>query len=207
MKNAMKNCAVCGAEIAAKAKTCPHCGAKNKKKPIVLWVIIAILAIAVIGSMGGSDEPAKVGEVSNESVQPEVKQEQTVFVVGDQVDLSDILVTFNAVEESDGSSFFRPTDGNVFVVCDFTVENNSSQEITVSSMLSFEAYVDDYATSMNLSAMLFDDSKKQLDGTVAPGKKITGVIGYEVPSDWKELEVRFTPDFWAQKDITFVATK
>ena len=27
----MKNCKVCGAEIATSAKSCPKCGAKNKK--------------------------------------------------------------------------------------------------------------------------------------------------------------------------------
>ena len=30
-------------------------------------------------------------------------------------------------------------------------------------------------------------------------------IGYEVPADWKELEIKITLDFWSNKDISFVA--
>ena len=59
----------------------------------------------------------------------------------------------------------------------------------------------------SLTALMEKGNKNQLDGTVAAGKKFNGVIGYEVPADWKELEVRFTPDFWSGKEIIFVANK
>lgn len=59
---------------------------------------------------------------------------------------------------------------------------------------------------MSLSAIIGAE-KNQLDGTVAAGKKMNGVIGYEAPADWKEIEIRFTPDFWSGKDITFVHSK
>ena len=39
-----------------------------------------------------------------------------------------------------------PSDGKVYVVFEFEIENNSDRDIAVSSMLSFEAYIDDYAT-------------------------------------------------------------
>ena len=68
--------------------------------------------------------------------------------------------------------------------------------------MSFEAYVDDYSTSMNLSAML-STNQKQLDGSVAAGKKMNGVISYEVPEDWQNLEVTFSPSFWSNHSVTF----
>ena len=43
--------------------------------------------------------------------------------------------------------------------------------------------------------------------TVAAGKKFKGIVGYEVPSDWQEFEIVFTPDFWSGKGITFTAVK
>ena len=73
-------------------------------------------------------------------------------------------------------------------------------------MLSFEAYCDDYACPYSLSALLEKGNKNQLDGTVAAGKKLKGVVGYEVPANWKELEISFTPDVWSGKDIVFIAT-
>lgn len=59
----LKNCKSCNAEIAVSAKTCPHCGAKNKK-PIYKrpWFIILIVIILVaVFAGGGSDEPANNG--------------------------------------------------------------------------------------------------------------------------------------------------
>ena len=32
---------------------------------------------------------------------------------------------------------------------------------------------------------------------------MNGVIGYEVDPDWKEIEIRFTPDFWSGEEIVF----
>lgn len=100
----------------------------------------------------------------------------------------------------------NPEDGNVFVLCEFEIENKSSKDISVSSVMCFDAYVDDYSTSMSISAQMASD-KNQLDGTVASGKKMNGIIGYEVPEDWKEIEVHFTPDFWSNKEFIFVASK
>ena len=55
-----KPCSVCGSEIAKNAKTCPSCGAKNKKsiyKRWWFWAIIVIIAIGIIGSGSDSDNP------------------------------------------------------------------------------------------------------------------------------------------------------
>ena len=215
MKEKLTICKACNQEIAKSAKTCPHCGAKNKKNhPILFGIIALIVLISIISSMGKSDEPKKVEDTAISTtgitVEPtvETKQdEKTEFLIGETAELKDIAVKFVGVTESTGSSFNQPSEGNVFVLCEFDIANNSSKEITVSSIMSFEAYCDDYTCTYSLGALLEKENKNQLDGTVAAGKKFTGVIGYEVPADWKELEVRFTPDFWSGKDIVFVANK
>ncbi len=51
------------------------------------------------------------------------------------------------------------------------------------------------------------NKKTQLDGTVAPGKKIKGVIGYEVPVEWKEIEIHFTENVWSSNKMEFVIRK
>ena len=206
-------CKTCGAEIAKSAKVCPKCGAKQKKH-IVLGVILVIFGILLISAAigGGSDdgEPKKVVDSTPVQSQDEnnnsAEPEKTTFGVGEQVSLNDVVVTMNNVTESNGSQFNKPTDGNTFILCEFTIENNSEKDLAVSSLMCFETYVDDYSSSMSLSALLESD-KNQLDGTVAAGKKMNGTIGYEAPADWKEIEVRFTPDFWRGKDITFIHSK
>lgn len=214
--NKMKQCKECGKLISKSAKTCPNCGAKQKKKHPVLGAILIVFGIAIVASVfnGGSDKgPKKVSDSSSsksEASQSEPVKEQspenTTFSIGEKIELNDITVTLDSVEESDGKDFFRPSDGNVFVLCEFTIVNNSSKELNISSILCFDGYVDDYSTSLSITAESSSD-KGQLDGTVAPGKKMNGVIGYEVASDWKEIEIHFTPDFWSRKDIVFAYKK
>lgn len=215
MKNKLILCKSCNKEIAKNAKTCPHCGAKNKKKHYWLIAIIAIIILACIIAAGDSDEPQKVDSPNKNGASQNINQnsgdkdqnnnKNTVFFAGDTAQLKNILVTFINVSESTGSAYNKPAEGNVFVICEFEITNNSKEEITVSSIMNFDAYCDDYACSLSLSAMIDNDDKNQLDGTVAAGKKLRGIIGYEVPAEWKELEVRYTPDIWSEKEIIFVA--
>ena len=212
MKNAeLKKCKVCGEDVANNAKACPHCGAKQKKKrPILIGILAFVVLIVIIATAGGDDEPKKVGDTtpaqSTESSTAKTEEEsKESFGVGEIAELKGVRVSFLGVTENTGSAFNTPTEGNVFVLCEFEVENNSTKEINVSSLISFEGYCDDYACSYSLGALLEKGNKNQLDGTVAVGKKIRGVIGYEIPNDWKELEIVFTPDFWSGKSIKFIA--
>ena len=199
----MTNCKICGADIAKSAKICPACGAKQKK-PVVLIVIAVIFAIGIIGAALGGNSPEKVGNVGTQSSADSSELQKTECSVGDGVSLNDLEVTFVSCTESSGKDFYTPDSGNVFLFCEFAIENKSNKDIAVSSLMSFEAYVDDYSTNLSMSGTLAAD-KNQMDGTIAAGKKMSGVMGYEVPENWKTLEIRFTPDFWSGKDITFIA--
>lgn len=203
-------CKTCGAEMAKSASKCPSCGAKRKRPVLGTILIIICILIVVAAFSGSSDEPEKVGDIGSNQQQGTTNNsqapEKTEFTVGDKVELNSIVVTLVDISESTGSQFMGPAEGNIFVICEFEIENNSTKDIAVSSIMCFEAYVDDYATNMSISATASAD-KSQLDGTVAAGKKMNGVIGYEVPSDWSEIEIRFTPDFWSGKDIIFTYGK
>ena len=83
----MIQCKSCNNEIAASAKTCPHCGAKNKK-PIYKrpWFIAIILIIVVaVFAGGGDDEPAPAGSGTTEPKAEEQVIEYTSYTVGDLV--------------------------------------------------------------------------------------------------------------------------
>lgn len=215
MSKKLHACKTCGKEIAKNAKVCPYCGAKNKGKHPILIIILLLLALFIIIDSSSSEEPSKVdnpsptqvsNSVSDAATEIQETEEDARVFVGETAELNDVLVTFVGATINNGSTYNIPTDGNVFVLCEFEVVNNSDHEISISSMLSFEAYCDDYTCTYSLAALMEKGNKNQLDGTVAPGKKFNGVIGYEVPSDWKELEIHFTPDTWSFRDIIFVAT-
>lgn len=188
----------------------------NKKKnrsqlqALLITLFVGMIVLSALGCGSGSgpelaEKPA-VTQGSIDSAATTTPTENPVFTVGDTVAYDDMLITFVGITESKGSSFNTPTDGNVFVLSEFEIENTGDTEISVSSMLSFEAYCDDYACSYSLGALMEKGNKNQLDGTAAPGKKIKGVVGYEIPTDWQKLEINFTEDMLFGQAVTFVVT-
>lgn len=212
MENETKLCKHCQTEIPKKAKVCPNCRKKQGGK--LKWIIIAIVVIAIIGSVAGSgdDEPKKVADSENNSTNVTdikkdnvEKEEKTTFYVGETAELKGVQVTMTNFEESTGKDYIIPTDGNVFVLAEFEITNNTNGEISVSSILSFEAYADDYSLNYSVSAMTLKDS--QLDGTIAAGKKMKGWIGWEVPEDYEKVEIHFKDNVWSSKKFVFLYEK
>lgn len=74
-------CQTCGAEIAADAKTCPHCGAKNKvKKPVYkrwwFWALIVVIIIVMLpDTRTETQEPEKPTQNVAEQTQAPVQSE------------------------------------------------------------------------------------------------------------------------------------
>lgn len=86
----MCKCKACGAEIATSAKTCPQCGAPNKKMgclPTFLCVIVIFVAIiAVAAILGGGETPNTPDNSGNTvSTNGENKAEDTVIIDNDQM--------------------------------------------------------------------------------------------------------------------------
>lgn len=210
-------CKTCGQEIAKSAKKCPHCGKKRRlleRNPVGGILLIVLGVFIVIGIIGGgdSDEPVLVdnntASVQNANVSPSAAPTpapKTEFYVGETAEIRNIQTTLLSATQGIGVTYLRPEDGNVFVTCEFEVVNNSSSEISVSSLMCIDAYCDDYSISLDFTAIAASDIAT-LDGTIAPGKKLKGAVAYQVPEDWETIELIFTPDYWSGKDITFICT-
>lgn len=193
--------------------------ANGKKKSKVKWIVIAVVAIIIIaaianGGSGDSNDVKKVDSKSSTKTEakkdntPETTKEKTSFNVGETAEYKNIQITLEKVITSQGDDMFvKPDDGKEFVLCVFKIQNNSDEDITISSIVSFEAYLDDASINQDFLGVQTKEGKKynSLDGDIASGKKMEGVISYEVPKDWKKLEVNVKPDAWSSKKITFVA--
>lgn len=151
-----------------------------------------------------AEEPDTVETPAEEPAEEPV-EEKAEYGVGDTLTQNDITVTFLGVTETRGSAYNKPSEGNVYVLCEFEIANNKSTDLGVSSMMNFEVYCDDYSTSLSLGALIESGNKSQLDGTIAGGKKMKGVVGYEVPADWTQLEIHYTPSALFAKKFTFIA--
>lgn len=180
----MTKCKVCGADVAKSATVCPNCGAKLKKRHPILGLILLIVGIGLIGG-------AMRGMGGTETTTPTDK----LYAVGETAEQNGVAVTVKGYQELKNAAM-PPTEGNVYVAVELEIENNSKNEIAVSSMISFSTYCDDYQTNLSIAAMAASP-KNQLDGKVAPGKKFNGVVGYEIPADWKTLQIEYSPSFWS----------
>ncbi len=64
MADKITSCKTCGAEMAASAKVCPKCGAKNKKpfyKKWWFWVLAVIIIAGIAGGASNSGNTASSG--------------------------------------------------------------------------------------------------------------------------------------------------
>lgn len=181
----------------------------------VIVVVVLVILLAVAGSGSTQDaapqataEPSQPAASSPSETDAASQEEQTetTYGVGDTVESDGVEVTLVSAEENTGADYITPADGSVFVALEFEIVNNSQQDISVSSLASFEAYCDDYSVSQSLTGATLYDDKGTLDSSVAAGKRLSGAIVYEVPADWQQLEVAFAPSVWVDRSVTFTVT-
>ena len=88
----MINCKSCGAEIASSAKSCPKCGAKNKKpiwKRVWVWILAVIILAAAIGGMTGNsntNDSNSSADIDNPTIQEPVN-----YIAVSVADMMDML--------------------------------------------------------------------------------------------------------------------
>ncbi len=196
----MIKCKTCGADIASSAKSCPGCGAKNKKPFYTRWWFILIVIFVIIGALGSGGSKKdnstatanKTKDSSSISSSTDSKEENTTknYSVGDTVQLKDYKVTVNGVRTvtQDNTGYIKAEEGKEFFLVDCTVENTSSKDQTVSSIMMFKIVDKD---GRSYDQALFTDGNGQLDGTVGSGRKITGEYCVQVPQGQTGLELEF----------------
>ncbi|MCI8856164.1 MAG: DUF4352 domain-containing protein [Clostridiaceae bacterium] len=237
----MTNCKSCGTEIAKSAKSCPKCGAKQGgivktiKKMVLFFIggVVLFFVIAFIGMSLDKDyvpvserdkEPVESTETGDETSASESEtgegetgdsaseSDKNTFSVGETATFNDISVTYVDITESKRNGALTPAKGNVYLTCEFEIENNSDHEIPIGVTL-FDAYADDYSAKFSETPFLGSDKQKLWGHSVDAGKKLRGVVGYEVSKDWSKFELISAPDFWfdmengVQREIVFVHNK
>lgn len=192
--------------------------------PTVIRIVIGVILSAILlynaaefflaftGSSGS--QPVKVSQVPVASQMPAVSQAPAakpspqVFRIGDVAEIGGVRIGLLGAQMHHGNAYTKPKDGHVFVVAEFDVQNNSGEQINISSFFGSEAYCDGYLTKQSFTAEISDPRDRDgLTGSIPDGKKLRGIIGYELPEDWEELEISIQTDWWkgsSSDAITFV---
>lgn len=99
MANKMIKCKSCGADIAASAKACPKCGAKNKKPIYKKWwfyVLIVFVLVAVVGGTGGNDNATTSTSIQGQTTQPQKTQETAEPITYTHYNVTELFDTLKA---------------------------------------------------------------------------------------------------------------
>ena len=209
----MISCKHCGAEIAASAKVCPHCGGKNRQslfKRVWFWILIAGIVIAAVscgGDNGDAGETKKIGEVSatqsnqlkENSEEQKNTEVQTVYHVGDILHDGDMDIVYAASGDYvSENQFSQPAEGKKFIFLKFAFLNTSDRSDSCISSFSFTCYADGYAADS------YYGGDEDISATLSAGRSTMGCVYFEVPENAKEIEVEYETNAFMSKKIKFV---
>ncbi|WP_088226762.1 DUF4352 domain-containing protein [Desulfosporosinus sp. FKB] len=168
-------------------------------KKLVYLLIVGI--IFTLTGCGTTNVPTKVTSSTPTTDQSSAPKNET-FKVGDTFKLGDLQYKVNGIRTSGGKNqYMKPKDGNVFLLIDMTIVNNGSQDASISSMLSFKL-TDKDGRSQDISIEALSEANGKLDGSIPPGKKMTGELGYEVPKASKSFELEIKNDLFSNGTAT-----
>ena len=214
MSKKLTTCKACGQEIAKSAKTCPHCGAKNKKPIFKKWWFWAIIVVLII-AIGTSGNDTDSGNTSNNTTNPNQnisstdtisttdnkpkETAKTEYYLCDTIEDGNTKIVFMSsgdyVEENE---FMQPEEGKKYIFLQFAFENISKTTDTSISFYSFECYADGYAAEM------YYGGNDDLSATLSAGRATTGYIYFEVPADAEVIEVEYETNVFTEKKIKFI---
>lgn len=232
MKQAkMTTCRHCGAEIAANAKTCPHCGGKNKKpfyKKWWFWLIIVLIIIGAAASGGGSDKGAddaqKIGEVSQEpSVNnssddgsPDTSSSEPVTAADSESETpAEEVKTAYSVGDilKDGDmEIVYMSSGEYTSDNEFMQPAEGNKYIFIQLAFKNTSETKDASVSMysfecyadGYNASMYYGGDEDLSATLSAGRSTSGYLYFEVPQDAENIEIEYEPNMLKNEKIKFV---
>jgi hypothetical protein len=170
---------------------------------------VDFMASTAVGG-GSLDGELATGEKLSGTVKVEPPAElagetaQQTYNVGNVIAMGTTNITVNEVLYPTGDEFNKPNAGFKFLVVDLTIENLSATAISVSSLLQMS--VKDSSSQkydVDLMASVASGGSSP-EGEIAPGEKLRGQVGFQIPESAAGLVFVFDADVWGSGKV-FVA--
>lgn len=174
------------------------------------WAIVAVVVLGVIGSttqeknnQGGNNPATNKSSVTQTTTQAATTADQHT-AIGSTIKSKTVNLTVESVGViTSDNQFTQPEDGKEFVEVVLLIESTATKDDVFISYLNADAYVDGFATDLDIWACGESDFDA-LSGTLAPGKKLRGCLCYSLPIGWKELELQIEIDWVSGETITLL---
>ena len=171
-------------------------------KKIILGAVGLFILIGIIGAAGGS-KTEKVGENSpTGSTGSQTKAEEQKYKIGEQIKMGDIILTVNKTERSTGGQYTKPSEGNIWINLNLTIENTGSKQeyiTTLGQMYLIDKDGNQYQTAVTNRTI--ENINNSLDGAIVAKAKKTGWVGFEATKTASGLTFRYNASFWNDKAI------
>lgn len=140
-------------------------------------------------------------EAESETETEEETSDNNIFYVGDILETKNIKLSYlSCGEYHDDNMFVEPGEGNKFVYFEFEFENIGNSDTSVGS-LDFDCYADGYEAQSPLATA---DNVMASIASLSPGRKLGGIVVFEIPSTSETVEVEYETSFWTQNKAIFM---
>lgn len=177
----------------------------------VRWLPIWLLVLAVVLACGSSSTPKLVATapVDKATAAPVAPEQSTAaptvedqaatatpagaktYAVGDVVSVGDSVLVVLGWSIVPSTDFVKPDAGNQFVAVDMLLVNQGKKSASISSLLQMslrdgtaQKYTVDFSATTALSGT-------SVDGELAPGERVRGKAGFQVPERVQGLQFVF----------------
>lgn len=158
---------------------------------VVIVVVIAIVAIVSTNSGKGGTPTTSATSATKESRTEPAVTPTGANKVQQPVNLDNWTIIVNKVSTSKGSEFNQPQKpGDVFLLVDVSLKNNTGSSQTVSSLVLFSLKD---ASGQAYNGTFDTDAPDTPNGNLPAGQLLRGTIPYEVPATLHDFLFSFSP--------------
>ena len=187
----MVKCKTCGQEIAASAKVCPHCGAKQKKFPLVpiLVVVVLIVIFASVGGSGGDNTQSGNKQSAAASNETQYFRDGVLQTDSYRIEITD----WRVIQPGEDGNAYGDHPIIAFWYNTTNLKEDDTIDPTTTWMFAMSAIQDNDPNTVNtLNVSALPDStflESQLS-QIKPGGTLANAVGYELTDDFTPVTLK-----------------
>ena len=148
---------------------------------IMVAVLGTLLTLGISGCASGDTISGASSEMTDSNTEQSSGETPGSANVGDtRLDSSGVAVTLLSVESKKSSSLGTGPDNDFFMLAEFELDNQSEEEVAISSLLSFTLTGE---SGRGYDISIFVDLDGNLDGSIQPGRKMLGEIAFDASKE------------------------
>lgn len=173
-----------------------------KKHKIITIILAALLLIVIIGiAASGNKSTSNTKSASNTPTETKKEVSKSEYAVNESATLNNHTLIVSDVQRNyqTGNEYTQPESGKEFIVMTVTISNAGDSEFSFNPN-DFEIQ-DSNGVQQSYSWQVPSEGKLD-SGSLAPGGKVSGKLGFEVPAGDANLRLIYSQNLFSDKKIT-----